>query len=196
MGLDHQSRLEALRKLSEEIARCRKCPLWETRKNPVVGDGDINARVILIGEAPGYWEDLKGKPFVGPAGRLLNEILRKVGLQRESIYITNVVKCRPPENRDPRPEEVNACSPYLDMQLDLIRPKIIVSLGRHSTAYILSKAGITFRSIGEVQGKMFEVKFWETKTYIIPSYHPAAALYNMRLKGYIEEAIKLVASIR
>ncbi|MEM0050074.1 MAG: type-4 uracil-DNA glycosylase [Candidatus Bathyarchaeia archaeon] len=196
MVLDQQLKLEVFRKLAEVISSCRKCSLWRSRKNPVLGDGDINASIVFVGEAPGYWEDIKGKPFVGSAGKLLEEAIKKAGLSRESVYITNIVKCRPPENRDPRPEEIKACGPYLDEQLDLIKPKIIVTLGRHSTAYILSKAGIAFRSMSVVQGKIFEVKFWESKTYIIPSYHPAAALYNMRLKGYIEEAIRLAASIR
>lgn len=196
MVLDQQLKIEVFRKLAEVISLCRKCSLWRSRKNPVLGDGDLNANIVFVGEAPGYWEDIEGKPFVGSAGKLLEEAIRKAGLSRESVYITNIVKCRPPENRDPRPEEIKACGPYLDEQLDLIKPKIIVTLGRHSTAYILSKAGIAFRSMGVVQGKIFEVKFWESKTYIIPSYHPAAALYNMRLKGYIEEAIRLAASIR
>ncbi|MEM2168706.1 MAG: type-4 uracil-DNA glycosylase [Candidatus Bathyarchaeia archaeon] len=182
--------------LAEEVSGCKKCSLWKSRKNPVVGDGDINASIVFIGEAPGYWEDIKGKPFVGSAGRLLNEFLKKAGLSRESVYITNVVKCRPPGNRDPRPDEIKACSPYLDRQLDLIRPRVIVTLGRHSTAYLFSRAGMGFRSISEVQGKVFDVNLWKTKVYIAPSYHPAAALYNAGLRKYIEETIKLIASIK
>lgn len=191
-----QLKLGAFRRLAEEISRCKRCPLWESRKNPVIGDGDVNASIVFVGEAPGYWEDIKGKPFVGSAGRLLDEFLKKAGLSRKNIYITNIIKCRPPGNRDPRPDEVKACSPYLDRQLDLIRPKVMVTLGRHSTAYISSRAGIKFRSISELQGKVFEVNFWETKSYIIPSYHPAAALYKAGLKKYIEETIKLAASIK
>jgi len=196
MTLDYRLKIAAFRKLAEEISRCRKCSLWEFRKNPVVGDGDINASIVFIGEAPGHQEDITGKPFVGSAGKLLDEVIRKAGFSRESVYITNVVKCRPPRNRDPHPEEIEACSPYLDRQLDLIRPKVIVALGRHSIIYIFSKAGIAFKSISEVQGKVFEVTLWETKTHIIPSYHPAAALYNARYKGHIEEAVRLAASIR
>lgn len=195
MTSGHQSKLEAFRQLYEEVSKCKKCSLWETRRNPVVGDGDINANIIFVGEAPGYWEDIRGKPFIGSAGRLLNELLRKVGLSRESIYITNVVKCRPPENRDPHPEEVKACSPFLDRQLDLMRPKIIVSFGRLSTAYIFSKAGIKFRTLSEVQGKTFETRFWEAKTYLVPSYHPAAALYNIKLRNNIERALSLAVDM-
>lgn len=196
MGVNHLSRLEALRQLAEEISKCNRCALSRKRKNPVVGDGDINASIVLIGEAPGYWEDVAGKPFVGSAGRLLNDLLREAGLPRESVYITNVVKCRPPGNRDPHPDEVDACRVYLDRQLDIIRPRIIVTLGRHSTAYIFSKAGIPFKSISDVQGKPFTVIFWGTETYVIPSYHPAAALYNARLKDNIRSTLMLVGKIR
>ncbi|MEM2352485.1 MAG: type-4 uracil-DNA glycosylase [Thermoproteota archaeon] len=189
------SRLDAFRQLAEEVSRCRKCSLSETRRNPVVGDGDINSTLVLIGEAPGYWEDIEGKPFVGSAGRLLNEILVEVGLSREKVYITNVVKCRPPRNRDPRSDEIKACRGYLDRQLDLIRPSVIVTLGRHSTAYILSKARLEPKPISEIQGKIFEVEFWGAKTYIIPSYHPAAALYNARLKIHIKKALFLVKDV-
>lgn len=196
MNNNQSLKLEVFRQLAEEISKCSRCALSRKRKNPVVGDGDINANIVLIGEAPGYWEDVAGKPFVGSAGKLLNELLREAGLLRESIYITNVVKCRPPGNRDPRPDEIDACRVYLDRQLDIIRPKVIVTLGRHSTAYIFSKAGMPFKSISDVQGKIFTVKFWETKTYIIPSYHPAAALYNASLKDDIRSAIMLVGKIK
>ncbi|MBS7640669.1 uracil-DNA glycosylase [Candidatus Bathyarchaeota archaeon] len=195
MALNNHLKLEAFAQLTKEIYECRKCSLWKTRKRPVVGDGDTNACIILVGEAPGYWEDVEGKPFIGAAGKLLNEFLKKVGLSRESIYITNVVKCRPPGNRDPHPEEIKACGPYLDRQLDLIRPKVIVPLGRHSTSYIFSKAGVPFKSISEVQGKIFEAMFWETKTYLIPSYHPAVALYRVKLRSDIERALSLAAKI-
>ncbi|MEM1673632.1 MAG: type-4 uracil-DNA glycosylase [Candidatus Bathyarchaeia archaeon] len=195
MALNNHLKLEAFAQLTKEIYECRKCSLWKTRKRPVVGDGDTNACIILVGEAPGYWEDVEGKPFIGAAGKLLNEFLKKVGLSRESIYITNVVKCRPPGNRDPHPEEIKACGPYLDRKLDLIRPKVIVPLGRHSTSYIFSKAGVPFKSISEVQGKIFEAMLWETKTYLIPSYHPAVALYRVKLRSDIERALSLAAKI-
>ncbi|MBS7624479.1 uracil-DNA glycosylase [Candidatus Bathyarchaeota archaeon] len=196
MNNDQSFKLEAFRQLAEEISKCNRCILSKKRKNPVVGDGDINAKIVLIGEAPGYWEDVAGKPFVGSAGKLLNELLREADLPRESIYITNVIKCRPPGNRDPHPDEVDACRVYLDRQLDIIRPRVIVTLGRHSTAYIFSKAGVPFKSISDVQGKVFTVEFWEAKTYIIPSYHPAAALYNARLKDDIRSVIMLVGKIK
>lgn len=183
---------QLMQQLMAEISLCRKCGLWKTRKNPVPGEGDMNAPVVFIGEAPGRWEDVEGKPFVGSAGDLLNRILRKIGLSRGDIYITNLVKCRPPGNRDPHLSEIESCSPYLDRQLDIIKPKIILTLGRHSTSYIFSKAGLTFTSISEVQGKIYEAKFWDSKIHLVASYHPAAALYNVQLEKEIETSIKLV----
>jgi len=179
-----------------EIRECKRCDLWKNRRNPVPGDGNINTSIMFIGEAPGYWEDVKGKPFVGAAGKLLDEILRKAGINRSEVYITNIVKCRPPENRDPTEREIEACHIYLDRQLELIKPKIIVTLGRHSTAYIFSKMGLKFKSISEVQGKIYEAKFMNMKIHIIPSYHPAAALYNIKLRSEIEKTIKLINEIK
>lgn len=132
---------ELLRELEEEIRRCTKCPLHRHRAKAVPGEGDPNAKVFFIGEAPGRNEDLEGRPFVGAAGKLLNRLLELAGLSRSAVFITNVVKCRPPGNRDPRPEEIEACAPYLDRQLAAVRPDIVVTLGRHSTAYLLGRAG-------------------------------------------------------
>lgn len=195
MALVSKLKFEALQQLVAEVNACRKCSLWRSRKNPVPGDGNIDSPMVLIGEAPGYWEDIRGKPFVGSAGKLLNKILEEAAISRDEVYITNVVKCRPPENRDPLPEEIEACSSYLDRQLNLIRPKVIVTLGRHSTAYIFSRISIPFESISKVQGRVFEVNFWEAETYVVASYHPAAALYNVRLRGEIENTIRLAKSI-
>jgi len=196
MRLNSQSKLETFKQLAIEVNECKRCGLWRSRRKPVFGDGNVDAIVVFIGEAPGYWEDVKGKPFVGSAGRLLDEILRENSISREEVYITNIVKCRPPENRDPRPEEIESCKVYLDRQLDLIRPRIIVTLGRHSTAYIFSKAGIPFKSISEAQGKLYEAEFWGTRVYVIPSYHPAAALYNVKFRDDIEKAIRLVRRVK
>lgn len=196
MTLKKQLNSEDMEKLILEIKNCRKCDLWKQRKNPVPGDGNINASIMFIGEAPGYWEDIKGKPFVGSAGKLLDEILRKSGINRSEVYITNIVKCRPPENRDPNEREIEACHIYLDRQLNLIKPKIIVTLGRHSTSYIFSKAGLRFTSISEVQGKIYRVNILGMNVYLIASYHPAAALYNFKLKEEIEKAIKLVNEVK
>ncbi|HDO20383.1 MAG TPA: uracil-DNA glycosylase [Candidatus Bathyarchaeota archaeon] len=178
-----------------EVNECRKCNLWKTRRKPVPGDGDVNASIVFIGEAPGYWEDVRGKPFVGAAGKLLDNVFEKVGISRSKVYITNVVKCRPPGNRDPRLEEIEACSPYLDRQLNIIKPKIIVTLGRHSTSYIFSKIGLKFKSMRESQGRVYKVNLWDAKTYVAVSYHPAAALYNVKLKEKIEKTMRMVKEL-
>lgn len=192
MASSTEDKFKIFQQLMLEVNACKRCGLWRNRRKPVLGDGDINASIVFIGEAPGYWEDIKGKPFVGSAGKLLDEILMENSISRDEVYITNIVKCRPPENRDPHPDEIAACSDYLERQLDLIRPRIIMTLGRHSTAYIFSRAGIPFKSISKAQGKIYEVNFWGRKVYVVPSYHPAAALYNLKLREDIKSAIRLI----
>ncbi|ASJ08037.1 uracil-DNA glycosylase [Thermococcus siculi] len=169
---------ELMRKLEERIKNCQKCPLGQLRTNAVPGAGSYEARVMFVGEAPGYWEDQKGLPFVGRAGKVLDELLAGIGLSRDEVYITNIVKCRPPENRDPTEDEIRACSPYLDRQIDIIRPKVIVPLGRHSMRYILEKFGFDPEPISKIHGKTFEAHTLFGKIVIMPMYHPAAALYR------------------
>ncbi|KYH41499.1 MAG: DNA polymerase [Candidatus Bathyarchaeota archaeon B26-2] len=190
--MPEDSRIEAMRLIVEEIRNCRKCGLWKGRRNTVPGEGSLSPLAVFIGEAPGYWEDVKGRPFVGAAGRLLEETLLGVGLSREDVYITNILKCRPPGNRDPRPEEVKACTPFLDRQLELMRPEVIVTLGRHSAMYMLSKAGYMVSGITAVRGKIYRARFWGTEVHILPTFHPAAALYNVRLKEYLERDFRLL----
>ncbi|NJE04088.1 MULTISPECIES: type-4 uracil-DNA glycosylase [Thermococcus] len=184
---------ELMKKLEERIRACRKCPLGELRTNAVPGAGSYDAKVMFVGEAPGYWEDQKGLPFVGRAGRVLDELLAEIGLSREEVYITNIVKCRPPENRDPTEEEIKACSPYLDRQIDIIRPKVIVPLGRHSMRYILEKFGFEPEPISRIHGKTFEARTLFGKIVIMPMYHPAAALYRPPIR---EELRKDFARLR
>ncbi|CAD5245172.1 type-4 uracil-DNA glycosylase [Thermococcus camini] len=173
---------ELMRKLEERIRNCQKCPLGRLRTNAVPGSGSYDAKVMFIGEAPGYWEDQKGLPFVGRAGKVLDELLAEIGLTREEVYITNIVKCRPPENRDPLEDEIKACSPYLDRQIDIIRPRVIVPLGRHSMRYILEKFGFEPEPISKIHGKTFEAHTLFGKIIIMPMYHPAAALYRPPIK--------------
>jgi len=168
--------------IAKEIKNCRKCSLSEIRTNAVPGEGNADSSIVLIGEAPGYWEDRKGKPFVGAAGRVLDETLEKIGIKRAEIFITNVLKCRPPGNRDPRSKEIQACTPFLDRQLKIIKPKFIVTLGRHSTSYLFSKMNLNFDGISKVHGRIYQARFADWRCYIIPTYHPAAALYNVNLK--------------
>ena len=171
--------------IAEEIKRCRKCGLSETRTNVVPGEGNVDSPIVLIGEAPGYWEDRRGRPFVGAAGRLLDEVLKEIGLRRSEVFITNVLKCRPPGNRDPHSEEIKACTPFLDRQLEIIKPKFIVTLGRHSTSYIFSKMNLDFKGISRIHGRVYEARFTDWSCYVMPTYHPAAALYNVNLRGDI-----------
>jgi len=144
--------------MNEEIKNCKRCNLWKTRNNIVIGEGSLNADIMFIGEAPGYYEDKQGRPFVGKAGKILDELLNSVELKREEIYITNILKCRPPGNRDPLPEEIKACTPYLDRQIEIIKPKKICTLGNFATNYIFSSFGLKPESIGKIHGKVFKAR--------------------------------------
>lgn len=147
--------------------------------NPVPGDGNPLSEVVFIGEAPGEQEDKQGKPFVGHAGKLLGDLLESIGLKREDVYITNVVKFRPPENRDPTPEEKEACMPFLLAELSIIRPKVVVPLGRHALAHFFSKL-----TIGEAHGKPQQLT---EELTVFPIYHPAAALHNPGLRQALKD---------
>lgn len=181
------SKEEELSKINKEIAKCTRCRLSLYRTKPVPGEGNPYAKVMFIGEAPGRFEDLQGRPFVGAAGKLLTELLNGIGLSREEVFITNVVKCRPPNNRDPREDEIKLCSSFLERQIEIIDPDIIVTLGRHSTRYILGRAGYKVDSIMRVRGREFEILLEGRRRKVLPMLHPAAALYNPRLKNLLEE---------
>jgi len=128
--------------IKKEVKNCRKCDLHKQRSNSVAGEGLPHSTIMLIGEAPGYWEDQKGRPFVGAAGKFLDELLRIAGLERKDVFITNILKCRPPRNREPTQEEIRACTPYLNRQIDIIKPRLIITLGNVATFYILKKIWI------------------------------------------------------
>ncbi len=167
-----------LREYYEEIKDCQLCGLAGSRTHLVFGEGNPKARIVFVGEAPGYYEDQQGKPFVGAAGKLLTELLASVGLKREEIFIANVLKCRPPENRDPKPEEIETCMPHLWKQLDLIRPKVVCTLGNFATQTLLGrKVGIS-----KVRGQHFQVRNF----FVFPMYHPAASLHQ----GGLTEALR------
>ena len=168
------------------------CELWRQRRNPVPGEGNVDAVVIFIGEAPGHSEDVKGRPFVGAAGKLLDELLSEIGLSRDDVYIANILKCRPPENRDPSSDEVAACTPFLDRQIQIIGPKLIVTLGRHATSYILSKAGFPVEGITKLHGRTFATRLFGLQVIVIPTFHPAAALYNVKYKRGLEDDFQIV----
>lgn len=161
---------EELKKFFYEIKDCRNCKLGDTRINFVFGSGSAQSKVMFIGEAPGRNEDLQGKPFVGQAGKILDELLALIGFERKEIFIANVLKCRPPQNRDPQSVEINSCKNYLFRQIKIIDPAIICTLGRHSTQLILK----TDKSITGLRGRIFKVD----NRFIMPINHPAAALYT------------------
>lgn len=166
-----------LTEIAAQVKTCSKCELHFSRKNSVPGEGPANAAFMFIGEGPGFHENEKGRPFVGQAGKLLEELLDSVGLKREEVFIANVVKCRPPGNRDPLPAELAACNEYLERQIAIINPKVIVTLGRYSMAKFLPNARIS-----EVHGK----SCWVRTRLIVPLYHPAAALHQPSLRPVLE----------
>jgi DNA polymerase len=172
---DKQAKLNELQKDIIEKNIC--ADLAAQAKNLVMGDGNLDAEIVFIGEAPGKKEDEQGLPFVGAAGKFLNEMLGHAGLERSDIYITNIVKYRPPNNRDPLPEEKKEFWPYLTKQLQIIQPKVVVTLGRHSMEYFLPDMKISL-----VHGQAKRIPFGDDKIVIVPLYHPAAALYNGSLR--------------
>ncbi len=185
-----------LEEIEREIRNCKKCDLWMSKTNYVPGEGNPNARIVFIGEAPGREEDRQGRPFVGSAGKYLTKVLEENGIKREDVYITNVLKCRPPNNRDPRPDEIEACKPYLIRQLEAIRPDVIVCLGRYSAMVVFEIFGLKFSGISRVRGKVFEVYRWGKPVKILPTYHPAAVLYRPNLKGDFEKDIAMLNSLK
>jgi uracil-DNA glycosylase len=158
-----------LAELAREAATCTRCPLSLARTQVVFGVGDAYADLMFVGEAPGRDEDLQGEPFVGRSGKLLDRLLlEELGVDRSSVYIANVVKCRPPDNRDPRPEEIASCRPYLDAQLDAVAPVVVITLGNFATKLLLATdVGIT-----RTRGRAYPMDGW----HLVPTYHPAAAL--------------------
>ncbi|MBI3244032.1 MAG: uracil-DNA glycosylase [Chloroflexi bacterium] len=170
-----------LQQIASEVSVCEKCKLHATRKNAVPGDGPATARIMFIGEGPGFHENEQGKPFVGAAGKFLSELLAAIGMKREEVFITNVVKCRPPQNRDPEPEELKACNAYLERQIAVIKPKVIVTLGRYSMEKFFPGAKISAihgqaRTIG---GRL-----------VVAMFHPAAALHQPQYRSLIEQDFK------
>ena len=187
-----QTKQNQLALIAQQILNCRKCPLQKTRKNPVPGEGNPQAKIMFIGEAPGYWEDVKGKPFVGAAGKFLDTLIAILNLSRKDIFITNVLKCRPPKNREPSPNEVQQCTPYLDKQIRIIQPKFIITLGNYSTGYILSKAGLPFNGITQAHGKFYETTILDLHVTVFPTFHPAAGLYSGRYKKLLQQDFQLL----
>lgn len=169
-----------MKKIKEEVVNCKKCPLFQKRNLPVVGEGSHEAKIMFIGEGPGANEDATGRPFCGKAGSILNELLESIRIDREKVYITNILKCRPPNNRDPREEEIKACTPYLKRQIKIIDPEVLCPLGRHAMYFIMDQYGLQgqIKAISKIHGQVFKAKNLLEEIKIIPFYHPAVATYN------------------
>jgi len=176
--LDKQQKLE---EIAKKVVVCQKCALYETANRVAPGEGNPEAEIMFIGEAPGFFEDKRGRPFIGQAGRLLDSLLQLIKVRREDFWIGNLIKHRPPCNRDPSPGEIEACSSWIDKQIEIISPKVVIALGRFSMAKFISG-----EKISNVYGKKFMVEFGGRKMIIIPMYHPVAGLRNVG----IPEALK------
>lgn len=193
---------EGLKRIKEEVLNCKKCSLWQERVRdkfyPVIGEGSHQAEIMFVGEAPGLNEARTGRPFCGAAGKILDELLDSAGIKREEVYVSNTLKCRPPGNRNPRPEEVEACAPYLDKQIEIIKPKVICSLGNYSTKYIFEKYGLEERieGISKIHGQVFETRTPRERIKIIPLYHPAVATYNANMKETLKEDFKILKKFK
>lgn len=176
----------------ERCFGCQDCELSKTRNNVVFGEGDPHANVMLIGEAPGKNEDLQGRPFVGAAGKILDELLESAGLDRESVFITSILKCRPPGNRNPTRSEIIACTPCLNKQIEIIKPKVIGCMGNFAARFIMEKFGLGRGSISSIHGSVYNVSTLYGVIRIIPLFHPAAALYDRKKIDLLKEDFKML----
>ncbi len=194
-------RTEKLKEIANEVEALRGFFLVDERiKNnylPVVGEGSSKASIMLVGEAPGANEAKTGKPFIGRSGKFLDELLVSVKIPRESVFITSIVKDRPPKNRDPKPEEIEIYTPFLDRQIEVIKPKVIATLGRFAMVYIMNKYGLTkdIKPIGELHGKIFDAKVSWGKIKIVTLYHPSVSIYNQHSKGILFEDFKILKTL-
>lgn len=195
---EQKARHDALKKIRDEVVALKASPLYAYRtkeKNmPVIGEGSHFASIMFVGEAPGKNEAKTGRPFVGAAGKFLNELLESVGIKREDVYITNIVKDRPPENRDPTQDEIDIYGPFLDRQFDIIRPKVIATLGRFSMVYVMQRLGLDFEiePISKAHGKSYEATSSYGTVKVIPLYHPAVALYNGSMRDVLKKDFEIV----
>lgn len=192
-----QDRVTAMKEIQDEVNALPASPLYAYRREhdflPVIGEGSLEANVLFVGEAPGKKEALSGKPFCGSAGKTLDMLLESVNLERSDVYITNIVKDRPPENRDPAPEEIACYAPFLDRQIAIIQPRVIVTLGRYAMKYILERFECPCDDpIGEAHGNIYEATASYGPIRIIPQYHPAAAIYNRKLIETLKEDFKTI----
>jgi DNA polymerase len=191
---------ELMKRIRDEVVGLTVSPLYEYRTInnflPVIGEGSHDAKIMFVGEAPGKNEAKTGRPFCGAAGKILDELLSGVGIDRKDVYITNIVKDRPPQNRDPLPTEIEIYGPFLDQQIEIIQPKVIATLGRYSMGYILNKFNVPLTSsISVLHGKAFDTKASYGPIKIAVLYHPAAAIYNQHLKTTLAEDFRMLPTL-
>jgi DNA polymerase len=195
----NEERLKALESLAEEVRNFTSSPLYEFRVqngySSVFGEGDVQASIIFIGEAPGEREAKTGRPFVGASGRFLDELLLSLGIPREKVYITNIVKDRPPENRDPTPQEIDLYSPFLIKQIEIISPRVIATLGRFAMDFILKLFGMPEygMKISQLHGKVLEAKTADGRISVVPLFHPAVAIYNQNSRTTLEKDFQILS---
>jgi len=199
---EENNRTELLREIKDELIAGKHLPLYKERtKNkvfPVIGEGSHYAKIMFIGEAPGKNEAEQGRPFCGASGRILDELLASTGISRPDVYITNIVKDRPPMNRDPLPEEIEIYAPYLDRQIEIIRPQVVVTLGRFSMVYIMNRLGLSsqLQPISKAHGKSFNADTSYGSVKIIPLYHPAVAVYNSNMKEELKKDFEILKNFK
>ncbi|MCS7108104.1 MAG: uracil-DNA glycosylase [Sulfolobales archaeon] len=170
-----------------KVSRCSKCQLHKYRNKPVPGEGPLSSKLLFIGEAPGQKEDEEGRPFVGSAGKLLTEMLEGRGIARSDVFITNVVRCRPPNNREPSDDEITACGEYTTSIIKLVNPKLLVTLGNHAGRFIFGLVGIKWAGVSRMRGRWVKVDLLGLKdVYLFPTFHPATALYNPNVKSILD----------
>jgi len=177
---------------------CKKHSLYQKGTYPVFGEGSLKARIMFIGEAPGYYESVSGRPFYGAAGKVLDELLNSIEIKRKEVYITNIVKLRPPNNREPKPEEIRDFAPYLERQIEIIKPGVICTLGNYSTGFIFEKYELQnqIQGISKIRGKIFKVESLSQNIKIIPLYHPAVAVYNPKMKEILKKDFKVLEKLK
>lgn len=199
--MEKDKRYELLLQIKNELVDLKESPLYgfrvENKNFPVIGEGDHQAQIMFVGEAPGKNEAQQGRPFCGASGRVLTQMVEHIGLKREDVYITNLVKDRPPDNRDPSPQEIELYAPFLDRQIDILQPKIIATLGRYSMAYIMQKFGLggELKPISQIHGKLFDAKASYGDVKIITLYHPAVALYNGGMRTQLFKDFEIVKHV-
>ncbi len=192
------SKADQIKKIHGELLVLKDSPLYKYRTEnqyfPVIGEGSYDAKIMFVGEAPGRNEAKTGKPFCGAAGKILDELLASVGINRPDVYVTNIVKDRPQENRDPTPEEIKIYGPFLDRQIEIIKPKVIATLGRYAMGYVMKRFGLEaqLETIGEAHGKAYDAKVSYGEIKIVTLYHPCAAIYNRKKLPMLVEDIQVL----